>query len=119
MAINKVMLTGNTTKDIEITELKSGKKVGRFGIAVKRKYGEDVVDFINIVVWDKLAENVEKYCKKGSKIAVIGELQTRSYEVNGDKRFTYEVQANEIEFLSTPKDEKKELKPINDDDCPF
>ena len=116
MSVNKVMLTGNTTKNIEITNLQSGKKVGKFGIAVKRKYGDNVVDFINIVVWDKLADNVEKFCPKGSKIAVIGELQTRSYESNGEKRFTYEVLASEVEFLSTPKEE---LKPVDDDNCPF
>jgi single-strand DNA-binding protein len=118
--MNKIYLIGNMSKDIQITELQSGKKVGKFGLAVKRKYGEDMVDFINIVIWDKLADNVQKYCSKGSKIAVVGELQTRMYEVNGEKRYTYEVQANEIEFLSIKKEEEKvELKPITDDDCPF
>jgi single-strand DNA-binding protein len=118
--MNKIYLIGNMSKDIQITELQSGKKVGKFGLAVKRKYGEDMVDFINIVIWDKLAENVEKYCSKGSKIAIVGELQTRMYEVNGDKRYTYEVHANEIEFLSIKKEEEKaELKPITDEECPF
>lgn len=121
--MNKVLLIGNMTKDIELTRLQSGKSVGRFAIAVNRKYevnGEKVTDFINIVAWDKLAENVEKYCKKGSKISVVGELQTRSYESNGERKFTFEVQANEIEFLSVKnEDEKAELKPITDEECPF
>lgn len=121
MSVNKIMLTGNLTKDVELNTTTNGKVVGKFGLAVKRKYGEDKVDFINIVVWEKLAENVSNYCKKGSKVAVVGELQSRDYEVEGKKRYTYEVLANEIEFLSTKSEDdgKVELKPINDDKCPF
>lgn len=120
MSVNKIMLTGNLTKDVELNTTANGKVVGKFGLAVKRKYGEDKVDFINIVVWEKLAENMANYCKKGSKVAVIGELQSRDYEVEGKKRYTYEVIATEIEFLSIPKENNKvELKPISDDDCPF
>jgi single-strand DNA-binding protein len=121
--MNKVMLIGNISREIDLTELNSGKKVGRFTIAVNRKYennGEKVADFITVCAWEKLADNVAKYCKKGSKVAVIGELQTRSYEVNNEKRYTFEVIAQEIQFLSTPKEEeKKDLKQVADDDCPF
>lgn len=122
--MNKVILIGHMTKDIEMTNLTSGKNVGRFGIAVNRKYeqnGQKVTDFINVVVWEKLADNVAKFCKKGSKIAVVGEIQTRTYESNGEKKFAFEVVANEIEFLSTKNEDdgKVELKPIADDECPF
>lgn len=122
--MNKVILIGHMTKDIEMTNLTSGKNVGRFGIAVNRKYeqnGQKVTDFINIVVWEKLADNIAKFCKKGSKIAVVGEIQTRTYESNGEKKFAFEVVANEVEFLSTKNEDdgKVELKPIADDECPF
>ena len=122
--MNKVMLIGHMTKDIELNGLTSGKTVGRFGIAVNRKYeqnGQKVTDFINVVVWEKLADNIAKFCKKGSKIAVVGEIQTRTYESNGEKKYAFEVVANEVEFLSTKSEDdgKVELKPIADDECPF
>jgi single-strand DNA-binding protein len=126
--MNKVYLIGHMVKDVELTSLNSGKTVGRFSLAVNRKYeqnGQKITDFINIVVWDKLADNMFKFCKKGSKVAVNGELQTRIYEVNGEKRHTFDVHANEVEFLSTKNDSgneepsKSELKPINNDTCPF
>jgi single-strand DNA-binding protein len=122
--MNKVELIGHMTKDIELNGLTSGKTVGRFGIAVNRKYeqnGQKVTDFINVVVWEKLADNVAKFCKKGSKIAVVGEIQTRTYESNGEKKYAFEVVANEVEFLSTKNEDdgKVELKPIADDECPF
>lgn len=122
--MNKVELIGHMTKDIELNGLTSGKTVGRFGIAVNRKYeqnGQKVTDFINVVVWEKLADNIAKFCKKGSKIAVVGEIQTRTYESNGEKKYAFEVVANEVEFLSTKSEDdgKVELKPINDDECPF
>jgi single-strand DNA-binding protein len=122
--MNKVYLIGYMSKDVELISLNSGKTVGRFSLAVNRKYeknGQKVTDFINIVVWDKLADNMFKFCKKGSKIAVVGEIQTRIYESNGEKKYTYEVIASEVEFLSTKSEDdgKVELKPINDDECPF
>jgi len=126
--MNKVYLIGHIAKDVELTSLNSGKTVGRFSLAVNRKYeqnGQKITDFINIVVWDKLADNMFKFCKKGSKVAVNGELQTRTYEVNGEKRYAFDVHANEVEFLSTKNDNvneeppKSELKPIDDDTCPF
>jgi single-strand DNA-binding protein len=122
--MNKVYLIGHMVKDVELTSLNSGKTVGRFSLAVNRKYeqnGQKITDFINIVVWDKLADNIFKFCKKGSKVAVNGELQTRIYEVNGEKRHTFDVHANEVEFLSTKNEDdgKVELKPIDNDTCPF
>ena len=126
--MNKVYLIGNMVKDVELTSLNSGKTVGRFSLAVNRKYeqnGQKITDFINIVVFDKLADNMFKFCKKGSKVAVNGELQTRIYEVNGEKRYAFDVHANEVEFLSTKNDNgneeppKSELKQIDDDTCPF
>ena len=105
--MNKVILIGNLTKDPELTETPSGVAVCKFSIAVSREYanadGNRETDFFNITVWRGRAENCGKYLKKGNKVAIVGNLQNRSYEdKDGIKRNITEVIANEVEFL-TPK----------------
>jgi len=130
--MNKVILIGNLTKDPEITTTNNGVAVCRFTLAVSRRYanseGERETDFINIVVWRNAAENCHKFLKKGSKTAVVGNLQTRSYDANdGSKRYITEVVAEEVEFISTKndtaitksEDEVAKLEPITDDNLPF
>lgn len=132
--MNKVILIGNLTKDPEHMSTTSGVSVCRLTLAVQRKFsgqdGEREADFINIVTWRGLADNCHKFLKKGKKCAVIGEIQTRSYDAqDGTKRYVTEVVASEVEFLSA-KDQTDggsqedaptaELQPIdNDDDLPF
>lgn len=103
--MNKVFLIGNVTKDLELMQTTSGKSVCKFNIAVNRSYtqgGEKVTDFFTIVTWGGQAETCARYLKKGKKIAVCGELQQRSFEGNdGVKRTVIEVQAQEVEFLSS------------------
>lgn len=116
---------GRATKDAEVSTTNNGKSVAKFTLAVDRRFknadGEKVADFINIVAWSKLAEICGKYVKKGKQVAVIGEVQGRSYEVNGDKKFITEIIADEIELLggTAGKEEKIELEPISDEDLPF
>lgn len=134
--MNKVLLVGNLTKDPELTTTTNGISVCRFSIAVSRRYvgasGERETDFINIVVWRGQAENCHKYHKKGSKCGIVGTLQTRSYDAqDGSKRYVTEVVADEVEFISTnrnqdgtsredaPVEDVTELKPIDDDSLPF
>lgn len=135
--MNKVILIGNLTKDPEISTTPNGVSVCRFTLAVTRKYanseGEREADFINIVVWRALAENCHKFLRKGSKAAVVGNIQSRSYDAtDGTKRYVTEVIAEEVEFISTKssdntteyKKEAKEeevtkLQPIDDNDLPF
>lgn len=128
--MNKVFQIGNLTRDVELGETASGISVARFSIAVNRRFqnadGERVTDFFNIVVWRGQAENCAKYLKKGSKVAVVGELQTRNYEAqDGTKRYVTEIVADEVEFLSarqeseTAKSETPKLEDINDDQLPF
>ncbi len=131
--MNKVILTGNLTKNPELTETQSGIAVCKFSIAVGRDYtnadGERETDFFNITVWRGRAENCGKYLKKGSKVAVVGSLQNRTYEDReGIKRTVTDVIANEVEFL-TPKQqeeeavsakrERPELTPVDDNQLPF
>lgn len=122
--MNKVHLIGNLTKDVELNETQAGIKVARFTLAVGRKFERDVTDFFNIVVWRGLAENCANYLKKGSKCAMVGTLQNRSYEASdGSKRYVTEIVADEVEFLNTKpaeqKEETPELEPIQDNFLPF
>ena len=129
--MNKVYLIGNLTRDPELAETNKGIKVCRFAIAVNRNYssndGERQTDFFNITVWRTQAENCGRYLKKGSKVAVVGSLQNRSYEdKDGIKRNVTDIIANEVEFLSTRSSsddeqadirrEKPRLEPVAEDD---
>ena len=124
--MNKFEFIGNLTKDVELTTTPNGETVARFKIAVQRRFtnkdGVREADFMNCVVWKNQAENLAKYCHKGDKIAVVGEVRTRTYEVDGEKRFTTEFLANEIEFVNTKKQEEQpadEIQPVDDDSLPF
>ncbi|MBR1984696.1 MAG: single-stranded DNA-binding protein [Clostridia bacterium] len=128
--MNKVILIGNLTKDPELATTNSGISVCRFTLAVSRAYsnseGERETDFLNVVVWRGKAENCNKYLKKGSKCAVVGNIQTRSYDAqDGTKRYVTEIVAEDVEFISTKSSsegEKKEvsnLEPVDDDNLPF
>jgi len=108
--MNKITLIGNLTRDPEISTTSSGVQVCRFGIAVNRRFqtaenGERVTDFFNIVAWRQLAETCSKFLAKGRKVAVIGELQARTYQDrNGETRMALDVSADEIEFLTPRQD---------------
>ena len=131
--MNKVFLIGNLTRDPELSTTNSGISVCRISIAVSRRFanadGSRETDFFNVVAWRAIAENCSKYLKKGSKIAVMGSIQNHSYEGNdGTKRYTTDITAEEIEFLSTKGDATAVdgpsamptpdtgLQPIDDDD---
>ncbi len=106
--MNKVFLIGNLVKDPELRSTNSGSNVCSFRIAVNRRFanqqGERVSDFFDIVAWRQLAELCGRYLAKGRKVAVVGELQTRTYDAkDGTKRYVTEIIADEIEFL-TPRD---------------
>ncbi|MGI6702367.1 MAG: single-stranded DNA-binding protein [Christensenellales bacterium] len=100
--MNKVFLIGNLTRDPEAATTQSGINYCRFTIGVTRRMSRDKdTDFINIIVWRGLADNCVKYLNKGSKVAVCGSIQTGSYEKDGQKRYTTDIVADEVQFLST------------------
>lgn len=105
--MNKAMLIGRLVKDPELKMTETSKReVCQFTIAINRPYtnedGERKADFINCVVWDKLAENLSKYQKKGNQIAVEGRIQTRNYEDKDGKRvYVTEIIATNITFLDS------------------
>lgn len=102
--INRVVLVGRLTKDPEFRTTPSGVNVTNFTLAVNRTFtnaqGEREADFINVVVFRKQAENVNKYLFKGNLAGVDGRIQSRSYENNEGKRvFITEVVADNVRFL--------------------
>lgn len=109
-SLNRVVLVGNLTRDIDLRSTPSGKSVTTLRIAVNRRWkkesGETVdnADYFNVVAWGKLAELCNEYIGKGSPIAVDGRLQSRSWETQeGQKRATVEVVAENIQFLGQPR----------------
>ena len=132
--MNKVYLIGNLTRDPELSETATGVPFCRFAVAVNRPFanaeGNREVDFFNVIVWRGLAENCGRFLKKGSKVAVVGSLQNRSYEdKEGIKRTATDIVASEVEFLNTNREGEEVVKPIKtekpvlteieDDSLPF
>lgn len=103
--MNKVVLIGRVTRDPELRYTSSNIPSTRFTLAVNRPFenqnGEREADFINIVVWRKQAENVKKYVTKGSLVAIEGRIQTGSYEKDGQRVYTTDVVADNVQFLES------------------
>lgn len=104
--MNKVILIGRLARDPEMRTTISGSNVTRFTIAVTRTYqdqnGERGADFINCVAWRKQAENIAKYCTKGTQVAVEGRIQTGSYDAqDGSKRYTTDIICDNVTFLGS------------------
>ena len=104
--MNKAILIGRLTKDPELRTTPTGRNVCQFSVAVSRNFtnanGEREADFINCVVWDKQAENLVKYQKRGNQIAVEGRIQTRNYDdKDGKKVYVTEILASNISFLDS------------------
>ncbi len=105
---NRIILIGRLTRDPELRYVPSGAPVASFTLAVDRPFrdqqGNRETDFIDIVAWRKLAEQVSQYMSKGRMVAVEGRLQIRSYETqDGQKRKVSEVVADGIRFLDRGK----------------
>jgi len=103
--LNRIILIGRTTAQPEMRVTPNGTQVSTFTLAVDRRVQnqQQDVDYIDVVTFGKLAENVAQYVVKGHQLAVEGRLQTRVYETkDGQKRKAYEVVAESVEFLSKP-----------------
>jgi len=104
--MNRCILIGNLTKDPELRSTPNGVSVCTFSIGVSRRFqnqnGERETDFFNIFVWRKQGENAAKYLRKGSQVAIAGQIQTRSYDgKDGTKKYITEIIADEVQFLRT------------------
>ena len=116
--MNKVFLIGRLSRDPELRHTTSGMPVCQINVAISRPVGqgkEPETDFINVVVWNKQAENVSKYLAKGRQIAIEGRIQTRNYDNNEGKRvYVTEVIASNVEFLGSANDQTKNTQQFND-----
>ena len=100
--MNKVELIGRTTKEIELRHTLNGKAVTNFTLAVRRN--ENETDFIKVTAWGSLAEIAERYIRKGNQVAIVGRLQVREYEKDGQRRDNTEVVAEEIHLIGSRND---------------
>ena len=105
--MNKVILIGRLTRDPELRTTPSGIATTSFSLAVDRNFvnqqtGQREADFINCVAWRKQAENISRYCFKGTQVAVEGRIQTRNYDAqDGTKRYVTEVICDNVTFLGS------------------
>lgn len=104
-SINQVILVGHVAADPETLETKSGKPRVTFPLATHRNttsegVKKEVTDYHRIVAWGKLGEIVTKYITKGMGLYVQGTLINRAYEVDGEKRYTTEIRADEVNMLT-------------------
>jgi len=126
--MKKIVLIGNLCRDPELRTTQSGVPVCTFSVAVNRRRsaeaGQPEADFFRITTWRQLAENCNRFLKKGNKVAVVGDISLNQYkDSNGLPRYSMEVTADEVEFL-TPRsdadDTGLEYNPVNDSsDLPF
>lgn len=141
--MNKVVLVGRLTKDIDLKfAAGTGIAVARGILAVNRRFkkeGQADADFIPVVLFKKNAENIATYTKKGSLIGISGSMQTRNYDKDGTRVYVTEVLVEEVQFLEpkstntqpTPSSQysnnysgqfgeyEEDLTPIDDRDIPF
>lgn len=115
--MNNVTLIGRTTREVELRYTPSQTAVARFSIAISRpsKDGEKKADFPSIIVFEKQAENCEKYLAKGRLVGIQGRLQTGSYEKSdGSKVYTTDVIAERVEFLEWKDAESHSEKQVEE-----
>ena len=126
--MNKVILGGRLTADVELKQTPQGVSVSTFSIAVNRRTSKDQeqqADFINCQAWRNTAEFISKYFKKGSSICVSGAIQTRTWvDKNGQNRYATEVVVDEAFFVDGKNDNQGQATPNfievdPDDDIPF
>ena len=107
--MNKVVLIGRMTKDAQLAYTSNTQKaVSKFTLAVDRI--NEGADFINCVAFGKQAENIEKFVKKGNRLAVSGRIQTDSYEKEGQKIYTTDIIVENAEFIEPKKESNESSK---------
>ena len=102
---NKVILIGRLTATPEMVKTANAKSVSRVTLAVNRRYksqtGEREADFVNVVVWGRLAETLASYASKGSLLSLDGELRTRKYDKEGQTHYVTEVLCSSFQLLES------------------
>ena len=112
--MNNCTFSGRLTKDPELLKSQEGKYYTRFCLAVKRRVKDNnhpQSDFIDCIAFEKTAEIISQYCKKGSQIGVIGRMQTNSYDKDGEKRKSFDLIVNEVDLIGGGKETKAQEEP--------
>ena len=111
--MNKLTIIGNLTRDPETRTVSTGNTVCSFTVAVNRRRAsqnasQPEADFFRVSAWDKLGETCQRYLAKGRKVAVVGPVSVSSYEAKdgAGTRFSLEVRAEDVEFLSSRQDDQ-------------
>ena len=109
--MQKLIIIGNLTHDPETRTVSSGSTVCSFTVAVNRKVKRDNqpdADFFRVSAWNKLGDVCQRYLAKGRKVCVVGAVSVSSYEgKDGTKRFSLDVMAEDVEFLSPKSDDQR------------
>jgi len=106
-SINQVILMGNLTRDPELRQTTGGSSVCSFSLALNRSYKDkndqwvEETDYVDVTAWAGLGERVSQYLSKGRRCLVQGQLRSRSWEQDGQKRNKLEVLASEVTFLDS------------------
>ena len=121
--MNKVFLIGRLSRDPELRHTTSGTAVCQINVAISRPVAqgnEPQTDFINVVVWNRQAENVARYLSKGRQIAIEGRIQTRNYDnAEGKRTYVTEVIASNVEFLGSANDNNRTNTNTGFEENPF
>ena len=114
--MNKVILMGRLTKDAQMRQTTTGVSVVRFTIAINRRFSKEAqADFINCIAWRQTGEFISRYFSKGNMIAVVGSLQSRSWEdKDGKKQYATEVVVEEAYFTGEKANANAAEQPTND-----
>lgn len=120
--MNSVCIIGRLTKDVDIKSTQNGNSVAQFTVAVDRRFknadGSRTTDFISCVAWRQTAVFISSYFHKGSKIALHGEIQTRTYDdQQGVKHYVTEVVVDEADFCDS-KAQAQEQAPVTAPQAP-
>ena len=98
--MNHCAFIGNIGKDIEVKNI-NNKKVVEISLAVNNPFDKEKSDWVNVTFWEKKAEVLEKYCKKGSKSGVVGQMKTQQWEKEGKKHYKTYILGLELHLLSS------------------
>lgn len=99
--LNKIFIQGRFTKAPELRKTQSGKSVCSFTLACDRDFDRSKADFINCTAWNQTAEFITKHFDKGQMVIVVGSLQSREFEKDGNKRTAWEVQVEQAQFCGS------------------
>lgn len=131
--MNKIILIGRISSDIDVRQTQSGTSTATFSVAVDRAGKEKTTDFIRCVAWGKTSEFLAQYFSKGKQIALEGNIKTGSYEKDGVKHYTTDVWVDKVEFVgskgnsdsqqtqaaSTQTAPTEPVETVSDGDIPF